>query len=505
MNIYEKNLKKIKKLIQTLELYLKETKIKQEKLFKKFKSNIKDERDLIDFFYEKIDKNIYYPINLNIYIDIINEFVNEKLEKKLLLGEVTKFKNMYIMSNPILKLDDDLLKLDIIYYYKALELIDSNEVKIKENIKKCMKNSINNIISILEARKNSKIVKESSVLKSEYDNLKYIEKRNEYLNKKEKIKNNEQLDKLYIDYEDIFNKASNTYIKYVNTYAKELGFNSYFEYKYKNEELSNKILDNLNFFYNENKSEIENIKKLKEKEINKIQKKEKLEDIENKLLDFFMPFFEYNVLKEDIIILLRENTKKAQKCIMSQNKYILIINAEKSKEIEIEMDYNGILHEFSHALFLNKYIKTNKIIPSKIIQENFAIFSEILFFEKNKKIENKNIYAKRIYNLFIKPIDIILSTYNMEKGIEKVKRNNIDTYINYFIQPYIGFNHFIATILAINMYIEYNKYNENDKKKYLEKIIKNNKDSLKKYFEYLNIDIYNKNILIKAFKYFKDV
>lgn len=511
MSIDEFNLKNINNLVKDLKMYLKEKKHIQEEVFLRFKNNIKNENDLIDFFYEKIKKGINYSTNLNIYIKIINEFIIEKNQKENLLKEIEELKQKYILDNPILGLNNDLINLDLKNYYKALEVLDNKE--LDNNIKNSIKNSINNIIESRNKEQKESKTRKSTVIKNKYDEFKYIEKRNKYLDKKAKKENTE---KLYKEYEDIFNTASELYIRYLKTYAKENGYDTYFEYKFRNEKISRKILENLQTFYNENKENIEYIKNNKNINVNKIYEKEDINNIKSKLIKMHTDYFNNkNIISDkDIVILFKKNSKN-QKCILSQNKYILIINVNDDKEKEkkenkeskekIKLDFNGLWHEFSHAVFLKEYLDTNKIIPFKIIQETFAIFSEILLFEENnnEQQKNKKQYIKRIFELFIKPINIISDTYKMEKGKTKADKDCIETYINYFIQAYISFEHFISAVLAINMYIEYNKNKQ--KQEYIEKILKNNEDSIEKYFKKLNINIYNKNIYNNALKYFNKI
>lgn len=80
---------------------------------------------------------------------------------------------------------------------------------------------------------------------------------------------------------------------------------------------------------------------------------------------------------------------------------------------------------------------------------------------------------------------------------------NIQTYINYCIQPYMMFSHFFATVLSINIFLK-NKSKINNKE-LIEVFVNNNEEDLKSAFQNLDINIESEEIFENALKYILDI
>lgn len=532
MNIKEENKINIKKILKDLEKRLiKEQKIK-EKIYFKYKNNLNNSENLIAYLVEKNKKEVDKTSSLKIYIKIVEDAFLENDVKNKFFNKLKDIKIKYYKNNPLIKLNNELIYLDEKEYMKALVDIEKyNFLKFKkEEIKQTIKKILEQIRSLKLEKENKNINNQSKSenLKEEYKKIGYIKLRNNYLDTKHIIESEEnsksKLNNLYKKYEDVFNNAFEKYIKYINELGKENGFNSYFEYKFREDKLKDKILINLKKFYEENNKEIDNIfNKLffkKDKNINKFKiiNKDKIKEELLKTNFLFEKSKIERVLVNTILIYKKDKTK-SQKCINLKEKFVIILNIFKKEENKIFIDFNGLIHEFTHSMFLNiRKEKKDKNI-SKLIQETIAILSEILFFESGKnqrlKIKEKekekeeliNNYIFRLFNIYIKPINQIVDIFKKEKNINvKVSKKNIDTYINYFIQPYIDFNHLFAAVLAINIYNKLSKLKKKEEKEeYIQKIIKYENLTTYEYFENLKINIEDKKVFDIAFKYFKNI
>ena len=505
------NFKRINKLLLNLENEFKRCNEAGIEIKSKYKNNIKDEYSVINFFKEKIDRDVNVKINIDSYFLIIKEAMLLDEDREKLINNLEFLRKEYALKNPLLDLNSELISLGLPCYVAALEILNnkSNEFNLDKTKLESIKNSIKSIIDILE-EKDQKEKKESEIIREKYQELNYLEKRNEYLNKRDKEKV-----KLYKEYENIFNNASKKYMKYVNTFAKEKGYVSYFTYKYRDEKLSEEIIKNIDIFYTKNKTLIdnifeENISNLKEYKSNKINyvdiDEKKIKEILLNTLYIFKMQDIKDTLNKLTIIYSDKNTP--QRCIILKNEYVLVIKVEKEN---VKCNLNGLIHEFSHAVLANIYEKNNKRVPNKIIQETIAILSEIIYFENeirdNINIKNINeeinTYLYRLFDLCIKPLNLIIDTYKMEKEDIGVTYKNIQTYINYFIQPYMTFSHFFATVLSINIFLK-NKSKINNKE-LIEVFVNNNEEDLKSAFQNLDINIESEEIFENALKYILDI
>ncbi len=474
LNIEKENFKRIDKLLLNLEDEFKRRNEVGIEIRSKYKNNIKDQYALISFFKEKIERNVNLKINIDSYFLIIKEAMLLDEDRKKLTYHLEFLRKKYALKNPLLDLNSELISLGLPCYFTALEILNnkSNEFNLDKTKLESVKNSIKSIIDILE-EKDQKEKKESEIIREEYKELNYLEKRNEYLNKRDSNLNISDKDKLklYKEYENIFNNASKKYMKYVNTFAKEKGYVSYFAYKYRDEKLNEEIIKNIDIFYTKNKTLIDNVF---EENISNLEKhlnnKKNYVDIDEKkikeILLNALYIFKLQDIKDTLnkLTIMYSDKNTPQRCIILKNEYVLVIKVEKEN---VKCNLNGLIHEFSHAVLANIYKKNKKKVPNKIIQETIAILSEIIYFENEirdniniKNInEDINSYLYRLFYLCIKPINLIIDTYKMEKEDIGVTYKNIQTYINYFIQPYMMFSHFFATVLSINIFLK-NKNNK---------------------------------------------
>ena len=518
INIEKENFKRINKLLLNLENEFKRRNEAGIEIRSKYKNNIKDEYDIINFFKEKIDRDVNIKINIDSYFLIIKEAMLLDKDRKKLIYNLEFLRKEYVLKNPLLDLNSELISLGLPCYFTALEILNnkSNEFNLDKTKLESIKNSIKSIIDILE-EKDQKEKKESEIIREKYQELNYLEKRNEYLNKRDSNLNISDKDKLklYKEYENMFNRASKKYTKYVNTFAKEKGYNSYFVYKYRDEKLGEEIIKNIDIFYTKNKTLIDNVF---EENISNLEKhlnnnknyvyidEKKIKEILLNALYIFKAQDIKDTLNKLTIIYSDKNTP--QRCIILKNEYVLVIKVEKEN---VKCNLNGLIHEFSHAVLANIYEKNNKKTPNKIIQETIAILSEIIYFENevrdNINIENIyediNTYFYRLFDLCIKPINLIIDTYKMEKEDIDVTYKNIQTYINYFIQPYMMFTHFFATVLSINVFLK-NKSKINNKE-LIEVFVNNNEKDLKSALQNLDINIESEEIFENALKYILDI
>lgn len=186
LNIERENLKRINKLLLNLENEFKRRNEVGIEIRSKYKNNIKDQYALISFFKEKIEKNVNLKINIDSYFLIIKEAMLLEEDRKKLIYNLEFLRKEYVLKNPLLDLNSELISLGLPCYVTALEILNnkSNEFNLDKTKLESIKNSIKSIIDILE-EKDRKEKKESEIIREKYQELNYLEKRNEYLNKRD--------------------------------------------------------------------------------------------------------------------------------------------------------------------------------------------------------------------------------------------------------------------------------------------------------------------------------